>query len=131
MRKLFTLFSTAATAAVMSIPIVTSTAGAGPVAGCNPNYDPCVPNAEDVDCLPGEGNGPAFIDYRVTVTGQDEYDLDRNGDGFGCDESTGTPPTQPPTTGPPTTVITSGPLKVLVPSAPPAVVTPGAPRFTG
>ena len=27
---------------------------------CNPNYDPCVPNADDVDCAGGSGNGPAY-----------------------------------------------------------------------
>lgn len=53
---------------------------------CHPSYDPCVPFASDVDCLGGKGNGPAYTG-RVTVIGYDEYDLDADGDGIGCDNS--------------------------------------------
>ena len=45
---------------------------------CNPNYSGCVPNSSsDLDC--------ADIGKSVTVTGTDEYRLDRDGDGTGCD----------------------------------------------
>jgi hypothetical protein len=53
--------------------------------GCNPNYDPCVPIASDVDCAGGRGNGPAYVSGPVQVVGTDVYGLDRDRDGVGCD----------------------------------------------
>jgi hypothetical protein len=53
---------------------------------CNPNYDPCVPNASDVDCAGGRGNGPVYVDGPVRVIGVDVYELDGNDDdGIGCE----------------------------------------------
>lgn len=52
---------------------------------CDPNYRPCVPIASDVDCAGGSGNGPAYVTGPVRVIGRDIYDLDRDGDGVGCD----------------------------------------------
>ena len=52
---------------------------------CTPGYDPCVPVASDVDCAGGSGNGPAYVDGPIRVTGSDPYDLDRDGDGTACD----------------------------------------------
>ncbi len=52
---------------------------------CDPNYDPCVPKDSDVDCAGGRGNGPSYVTGPVRVTGVDIYDLDRDGDGIGCD----------------------------------------------
>jgi resuscitation-promoting factor RpfB len=53
---------------------------------CDPNYrGGCVPVASDVDCAGGSGNGPAYVRGPVTVIGSDIYDLDRDGDGVGCD----------------------------------------------
>lgn len=52
---------------------------------CDPNYSGCVPIASDVDCAGGSGNGPAYVDGPVQVIGSDIYDLDRDGDGWGCD----------------------------------------------
>lgn len=52
---------------------------------CDPNYTPCVPIASDVDCAGGSGDGPAYVDGPVHVTGTDIYDLDRDGDGVACD----------------------------------------------
>jgi hypothetical protein len=54
--------------------------------GCDPNYaGACLdPNAYDYDCEGGEGNGPEYTG-RVTVVGADHYDLDRDGDGKGCE----------------------------------------------
>jgi outer membrane biosynthesis protein TonB len=51
---------------------------------CHPSYDPCVPIVSDVDCAGGGGNGPVYTG-RVRVIGPDEYDLDRDGDGVGCE----------------------------------------------
>lgn len=53
---------------------------------CHPSYvGECVPIASDVDCAGGSGNGPVYIVGPVQVVGPDEYDLDRDGDGIGCD----------------------------------------------
>ncbi|GAY17123.1 hypothetical protein [Mycobacterium sp. shizuoka-1] len=53
---------------------------------CDTNYSgACVPIASDVDCAGGSGNGPAYVQGPVTVVGRDIYDLDRDGDGVGCD----------------------------------------------
>jgi hypothetical protein len=52
---------------------------------CHPSYDPCLdPNASDYDCAGGEGDGPEYTGL-VTVKGSDDFDLDRDGDGTGCD----------------------------------------------
>jgi hypothetical protein len=53
--------------------------------GCDPNYSGCVPIDSDVDCAGGSGNGPSYAEGPVQVIGQDIYDLDRDGDGIGCD----------------------------------------------
>lgn len=52
---------------------------------CDPNYDPCVPVASDVDCAGGKGNGPEYIRGPITIIGTDIYDLDRDGDGIACE----------------------------------------------
>lgn len=53
---------------------------------CDPNYSgACVPIASDVDCARGSGNGPAYVRGPVYVIGSDIYDLDRDGDGVGCE----------------------------------------------
>jgi hypothetical protein len=53
---------------------------------CDVNYDGvCVPIAADVDCDPGSGDGPEWVQGPVVVVGVDIYDLDRDGDGVGCD----------------------------------------------
>ena len=53
---------------------------------CDPNYSgECVPIASDVDCAGGSGNGPAYVNGPVTVIGYDIYELDRDGNGLGCE----------------------------------------------
>jgi hypothetical protein len=53
---------------------------------CDPNYaDACVPIADDVDCVGGSGNGPAYVGGPVQVVGHDIYGLDRDNDGVGCE----------------------------------------------
>jgi resuscitation-promoting factor RpfB len=53
---------------------------------CDPNYSgACVPIASDVDCAGGSGDGPAYVQGPVTVIGDDIYDLDRDGNGIGCE----------------------------------------------
>jgi hypothetical protein len=51
---------------------------------CTPGYDPCIPPGPDVDCAGGSGNGPRYVRGPVRVTGPDIYDLDRDGNGIGC-----------------------------------------------
>ena len=53
---------------------------------CDPNYSgECVPVDSDVDCGGGSGNGPSYVYGVVKVVGTDVYDLDRDGDGYGCE----------------------------------------------
>lgn len=52
---------------------------------CTAGYSPCLPPASDYDCGGGSGNGPEYVYQVVTVTGSDPYELDNDGDGFGCD----------------------------------------------
>lgn len=63
-----------------------TTVEAGVASGdCHPSYTgTCVPIVSDVDCFGGSGNGPEYVG-RVTVIGPDDYDLDRDGDGVGCE----------------------------------------------
>jgi Protein of unknown function (DUF2510) len=56
-----------------------------PADGCHQSYDPCVPIASDADCEGGSGNGPVYVSGPVRVIGPDEYGLDSNGDGVGCE----------------------------------------------
>lgn len=57
-----------------------------PASTCDPNYSGCVPIASDVDCAGGSGDGPAYVSGPVRVTGVDIYDLDSDGDGYGCED---------------------------------------------
>jgi len=85
---------TTTTAAPTTLPPTTTTAPpppppssatrSAPSSGCHPSYDPCVPIASDVDCAGGSGNGPAYTGP-VRVVGPDEYDLDQDGNGMGCE----------------------------------------------
>jgi endonuclease YncB( thermonuclease family) len=48
-------------------------------------YSPCLPPGPDVDCAGGSGNGPRRVEGPVYVGGGDPYDLDRDGNGVGCE----------------------------------------------
>jgi hypothetical protein len=57
-----------------------------PKPSCDPNYTgACVPISSDVDCGGGSGDGPGYVYGTVHVVGSDIYDLDADGDGWGCD----------------------------------------------
>lgn len=57
-----------------------------PGSSCDSNYaGACVPIDSDVDCAGGSGNGPSYVSGPVTVVGSDIYDLDRDGNGTGCE----------------------------------------------
>jgi hypothetical protein len=55
------------------------------------NCDPSYPGVclrvgiGDYDCAGGSGNGPNYVDGPIKVTGPDSFDLDRDGDGVGCE----------------------------------------------
>jgi hypothetical protein len=53
---------------------------------CHPSYvGACLdPTASDYDCAGGSGNGPLYTGT-VQVVGYDEYGLDADGDGVGCE----------------------------------------------
>jgi hypothetical protein len=52
---------------------------------CTPGYSPCLTPASDYDCAGGSGNGPKYVYGVERVTGADPYDLDADGDGYGCE----------------------------------------------
>jgi len=61
-------------------PIKTTT-----ISQCNTNYSWCLKkNAGDYDCRGGSGNGPNYTG-RVKVLWYDQFGLDRDKDGWGCE----------------------------------------------
>jgi hypothetical protein len=58
-----------------------------PSRNCDPSYpDVCLdPNAVDYDCAGGSGDGPRYVKGPVRVRPPDPFDLDREGDGWGCE----------------------------------------------
>lgn len=56
-------------------------------ANCHTSYlDACLlVGAGDYDCAGGSGNGPNYIAGPIRVVGWDEFGLDGNGDGVGCE----------------------------------------------
>jgi hypothetical protein len=61
--------------------------GGGGGGGCHPSYKgECLdPTVSDYDCASGMGNGPGYVFATVRVVGPDDYDLDRDGNGLGCE----------------------------------------------
>jgi hypothetical protein len=56
-------------------------------AQCDPSYpDVCLdPAVEDYDCAGGSGDGPRYVEGPIRVLPPDPFDLDREGDGVGCE----------------------------------------------
>jgi micrococcal nuclease len=48
---------------------------------CHPSYSPCLPIVDDLDCADVRALGKAPVE----VHGPDDYRLDRDGDGLGCE----------------------------------------------
>lgn len=82
-----TTTSTSSTTTSTTVLAFVSPTTAAP-SGCHPSYTgECVPvGVSDVDCAGGSGDGPYYVG-RVTVVGPDEYGLDRDNDGIGCESS--------------------------------------------
>jgi hypothetical protein len=58
-----------------------------PARDCDPSYpDVCLdPDAVDYDCAGGSGDGPEYVEGPIRVRPPDPFDLDREGDGVGCE----------------------------------------------
>jgi PASTA domain len=58
-----------------------------PSRSCDPSYpDVCLdPNAVDYDCAGGSGDGPKYVEGPIRVRPPDPFDLDSDGDGWGCE----------------------------------------------
>ena len=54
---------------------------------CHPSYPTvCLAiYAGDYDCAGGSGNGPNYVRGPIQVLPPDPFDLDRDGDGVGCE----------------------------------------------
>lgn len=79
-------FIVAAAAAGAIAGVAISAAPMARAEKCDSNYSgACVPVASDVDCEGGSGNGPEYVSGPVTVVGDDIYELDRDGNGTGCE----------------------------------------------
>jgi micrococcal nuclease len=79
-------------AAPTPVPVAAPTAApilpiAAPPTNCHGSYiGYCViAGIGDWDCASGSGNGPNYLPVTVQVVGPDEYGLDGNADGFGCE----------------------------------------------
>jgi hypothetical protein len=68
---------TTTTAPLPPPPTTVAASRAAPATSCHPSYDPCLPITGDLDC--------GDIGQTVHVIGPDDYRLDGDGDGFGCD----------------------------------------------
>jgi PASTA domain-containing protein len=58
-----------------------------PPRNCHPSYEgECLRvGIGDYDCAGGSGNGPNYVQSTVRVIGPDDFELDRDGDGWGCE----------------------------------------------
>jgi micrococcal nuclease len=58
-----------------------------PAPTCHASYiGACLaPGIGDYDCAGGSGNGPNYIAGPIQVVGQDEFDLDSDANGYGCE----------------------------------------------
>jgi endonuclease YncB( thermonuclease family) len=66
-------------------PIIILVPPTQPAGNCHPSYEgACLQIGVDYDCAGGSGNGPLYTG-KVRVVGWDEYKLDRDGDGWGCE----------------------------------------------
>jgi PASTA domain len=76
------------TLVVAKAPPPTTPPSTAPARNCDPAYpDACLHDGiGDYDCKGGSGNGPNYVEGPITVLPPDPFDLDRDGDGVGCEE---------------------------------------------
>jgi hypothetical protein len=77
-----------ATTTTTAAPEADAAPAASSSGSCHPSYQgTCIPpDVSDADCYPGSGNGPWYVkEDNVKVVGPDVFDLDRDGDGIGCE----------------------------------------------
>jgi len=88
------LLALVAVVAALSMTGSPASAQQGPDQGnCHPSYDPCVPNGVgDINC--DDLAGP------VAVNGPDDFGLDADNDGVGCEDDGPTPATTTTTAAP-------------------------------
>lgn len=73
----------------MAPPRTTTTSAPRPARACHPSYQgTCIPpDVEDADCAGGKGDGPYYVQEKnFQVVGPDEYGLDADKDGIGCED---------------------------------------------
>jgi hypothetical protein len=71
---------------VTAPPVTEPPVMVAPQPSCHPSYGGCLdPSSPDYDCASGSGNGPDYTGT-VEVYGPDPFDLDRDGDGIGCED---------------------------------------------
>lgn len=66
----------------------TTTSAPRSTGACHPSYEgTCIPpDVEDADCAGGSGDGPYYVQEKnIRVVGPDEYRLDADNDGIGCE----------------------------------------------
>jgi micrococcal nuclease len=64
-----------------AVPFVEPEPEPEPASKCHPSYDPCLPIVGDLNCPDVRALGAAPVD----VIGPDDYGLDRDNDGIGCE----------------------------------------------
>ena len=76
--ELFSVVGVSAVGLVMGVALVGVALPPGlDLDVCDGNYSPCIPSRVDVNC--------SDLTTRVTVIGEDIFELDRDGDGIGCE----------------------------------------------
>ena len=65
--------------------VVRPVVAAPPPSNCTAGYQPCLAPASDYDCAGGSGDGPAYANGPIYVTGSDPYGLDSENDGIACE----------------------------------------------
>jgi PASTA domain len=76
------------TLVIAKAPPPTTPPSTAPARNCDPAYpDACLHDGiGDYDCKGGSGNGPNYVEGPITVLPPDPFDLDRDGDGVGCEQ---------------------------------------------
>jgi micrococcal nuclease len=82
-----TTTTTGSTSTTTTRPPTTTAATESGGSSCHPSYEgACLAIGNgDYDCAGGSGNGPNYVKGPIKVVGPDEFGLDRDNDGVGCE----------------------------------------------